>query len=76
MRSSPTSQEIAVPRLGEGLRQRQETFGNLGACIESLKTHLSITPGFSPVTPSREMVRNRFNGFSVGWSGNLIRLSN
>jgi len=49
MRSSPTSQEIAVPRLGEGLRQRQETFGNLGACSESLKNtplnHTGLQPG-------------------------------
>ena len=34
-----------------------------GACLKSLKAHLSFTPGFSPVTPSREMIKKPFQRF-------------
>ena len=34
---------------------------------------LSFTPGFSPVMKDRESHRNRFNGFSVSFAGQVLR---
>jgi len=42
-------------------------------CLKSLRVLLSFTPGFSPVIKDRENHRNRFNGFSVSFAGQVLR---
>ena len=42
-------------------------------CLKSLRVLLSFTPGFSPVRKDRKNHRNRFNGFSVSFAGQVFR---
>ena len=83
-RTSPTSGpaqpgsrqvgRLTVSTLRKSLPQKPPRLPLIRTGLQPGAVSLSFTPGFSPVIKDRENHRNRFNGFSVSFARQVLRI--